>query len=108
MNLQMKSGELPPFKPLPQKPPAVEVIRKPDGSLYIHSRHALGGMHRSVVHLLEERAAEHPERNFIAERTPLPGGKLGDWRFITYGEANARASAVAQSLLDRGFSPDTP
>jgi feruloyl-CoA synthase len=65
-------------------------------------------MHRSIVHLLEERAAQHPTRNYIGERTPLPDGKLGDWRYITYGEMNARASAVAQALLDRGLGPDTP
>jgi feruloyl-CoA synthase len=108
MNLQVKSSELPPFKPLPQKPPSVESTRKPDGTIYIKQRYPLGEMHRSIAHLLEERARLHPTRNYIGERTPLPGGKLGDWRYITYGEMNARASAVAQSLLDRGLGPDTP
>jgi feruloyl-CoA synthase len=108
MNLQVKSGELPPFKPLPQKPPAVEVTRKPDGTVYLYSHHKLGEMHRSIAHLLAIRAAQHPERNLISERTPLADGQFGDWQFITYGEANARADAVAQSLLDRGFTPDTP
>ncbi len=107
MNLNVNSGELPPFKSLPQKPPAVDVTRKPDGTIYLRSRYKLGEMHRSIAHLLEMRAGQHPERNLIAERSPLPGGKLGEWRSITYGEANARASAVAQSLLDRGFTPDT-
>jgi feruloyl-CoA synthase len=65
-------------------------------------------MHRSIAHLLEERAAQHPTRNYIGERTPLPDGKLGDWRYITYGEMDTRASAVAQALLDRGLGPDTP
>jgi feruloyl-CoA synthase len=108
MNLQVKSDSLPPFKPLPQKPPSVDVTRKPDGTIYVRSRYPLGDMHRSIAHLLETRAAEHPERNLIAERTPLPGGKLGDWRFITYGEANTRASAVAQSLIQRGFNAQSP
>ncbi|HEV2562850.1 MAG TPA: AMP-binding protein [Rhizomicrobium sp.] len=108
MNLQVKTGELPPFKPLQQKPPSIDVTRKPDGTIYIRSRHPLGPMHRSVVHMLEEKAAAHPDRSFIAERTPMPDGKLGDWRFITYGEANARASAIAQALLDRGLGPDAP
>jgi feruloyl-CoA synthase len=108
MNLQVKSTDLPPFKPLAQKPPSVETTRKPDGTIYIKQRYPLGEMHRSIVHLLEERAAQHPTRNYIGERTPLPDGKLGDWRYITYGEMNARASAVAQALLDRGLGPDTP
>src|ERR1700678_3824290 len=88
MNISLQNSDLPPFKALPQKPPAIEVTRKPDGTVYVSSRYPLGQMHRSIVHLLEEKAAAHPERNFIAERTPGPGGKTGDWRFITYGEAN--------------------
>lgn len=108
MNSMLNTKGLPPFKALPQKPPSIEVTRKPDGCVYVRSRYPLGTMHRSIAHLLEEKAGLHPERNFIAERTPLPGGKLGDWRFITYGDANARASEVAQSLIDRGLGPDTP
>ncbi|HSM95103.1 MAG TPA: AMP-binding protein, partial [Rhizomicrobium sp.] len=60
------------------------------------------------AHLLEERAAAHPERNFIGQRQTLPDGKTGDWKYITYGEANARANAVAQALLNRGLGADTP
>lgn len=108
MNLQLKTADLPPFKPLPQKPPSVEVTRKPDGTIYIRSKYELGPMHRSIAHLLEMRAAQHPERNFIAERAPLDGGKLGDWQYITYGEASRRADAIAQALLDRGFGPEAP
>ncbi len=108
MNLQVKSTELPPFKPLAMKPPAIEVVRKEDGTVYISSRYPLGEMHRSIAHLFEERAAKHPERNLIGERMPLPDGKTGEWRFITYGEANAHANAVAQALIDRGLGPDAP
>jgi feruloyl-CoA synthase len=104
----MNSKDLPPFKPLAQKPPSIEVIREPGGKTYIRARYPLGPMHRSIAHLLAQKAGLHPERNLIAERTPLAGGKLGDWRFITYGEADAGASAVAQALIDRGLGPDTP
>ena len=108
MNIAVNSSELPPFRPLPQKPPSIDVSRKPDGTIYVRSRHPLGAIHRSIPHLLEGRAGQHPARNFIAERAPQAGGKLGDWRFITYGEANSRASAIAQAMLDRGMGPDTP
>ncbi|HXC54934.1 MAG TPA: AMP-binding protein, partial [Rhizomicrobium sp.] len=104
----MKNTDLPPFRPLPQKPPSIEVRRKPDGTVYIDSNHKLGGMHRSIAHLFADRAAKHPERNFIGERIPLEGGKTGDWRFITYGEAYARAQAIAQALLSRGMNAQTP
>ena len=42
MNVQVKSTELPPFKPLPMKAPDVEFVRKDDGTLYISQRHKLG------------------------------------------------------------------
>src|SRR5215472_11938087 len=108
MNVRVKSSELPPFRPLPMKPPAIDVLRKPDGSTYISSRLPIAHMHRSIAHLLEERAATHAERRFIGERTPLPDGTTGDWRFISYGEANAHANAVAQALIDRGLGPHAP
>lgn len=99
---------LPPFKPLRQKPPLIAVTRKANGTVYVRSRHLLGLMHRSLAHMLEEKAALHPARNFLAERTPLPNGETGDWRFITYGEMNVQANAVAQALLDRGMGPEAP
>jgi feruloyl-CoA synthase len=108
MNLQVKSADLPPFKPLPMKPPVVETVRKPNGAIYIRSRHPLGQMHRSIAHLFEARALAHPERNFIAEREPLSTGGTGDWRYITYGEMNARANSIAQALISRGLGPDAP
>ena len=108
MNVQVKNTDLPPFRPLPQKAPSIEVRRKPDGTVYIDSNHKLGVLHRSIAHLFAERAGKHPMRNFIAERTPLEGGKTGDWRFITYGEAFARANAIAQALLSRGMNGETP
>lgn len=107
MNIQVKS-DLPPFKPLPQKAPDIAVERKSDGTVYIRSNHPLGQMPRSIAHLFEEKAAAHPDRNFIGQRQMLPDGKTGDWTYITYGEANARANAVAQALLNRGLGPDKP
>ncbi|HWY14967.1 MAG TPA: AMP-binding protein [Rhizomicrobium sp.] len=108
MNVTPRQTVLPPFKPLPQKPPSVDVRREPGGTIYLRSNHALAPMHRSIVHLLEARAAAHPERRFIAERTPLDADGFGDWRFITYGEADARASSIAQAFLARGFDETTP
>lgn len=103
MSLAEDMGSPAPFKPLKQKPPKVSVKRGDDGAIYISSDHPLPEMKRSVPHILEERAAEHPERNFIGERDAD-----GAWRFITYGQANAKADAVAAALLARGFDSSTP
>ncbi len=71
-------------------------------------RYALGEMHRSIAHLFESKAIAHPTRNFIGQRETLPNGKTGDWRYITYGEANEKADAIARALLARGLGPDAP
>ena len=106
MNLTVQA-ELPPFKPLPLKPPSIAVTRK-DGNIYVRSHYPLGEMARSIVHLFEARAMAHPERKFMAERTPQQDGSTGDWRFITYGQINARANEIALALLDRGLGPHAP
>ena len=103
MNIAVTEAELPPFKPLPMLPPRTVAQKRADGSWLVSNAYELGPMHRSIAHLLEQRAAEHPERNLIAQRVVGPDLKTGDWRYMTYGEANSRASQVAQALLDRGM-----
>lgn len=98
----MPAITLPPFKPLPMLPPKIYSQRRGDGTCIIRSLYDLGPMHRSIAHLFEERANQHPERNLLAQRTPD-----GPWRFITYGEANQQARAIAQALLDRNLGPET-
>ncbi len=101
--MTVSAKTLPPFKPLPMLPPKIYSQRRGDGSYIIRSLYDLGQQHRSIAHLLEQRAAEHPTRNLLAQRTPQ-----GPWRTITYGEMNQRASAIAEALLDRKLGPDTP
>ncbi|MFN4354272.1 AMP-binding protein [Parvibaculum sp.] len=103
MSLAEDTGALAPFKPLKQKPPKITVKRTDDGTFYISSDYTLPEMKRSVPHILEERAALHPDRNFIAERDVS-----GEWRYMTYGEANAKADAVASALLARGLDQSAP
>lgn len=103
MSAMQAAKNLPPFKPLPQLPPKIYSQRRADGSYIIRSLHEPAAMHRSIAHLLEQRASEHPTRNLLAQRTPQ-----GPWRYITYGEANQQASAIAQALLDRKLGQDTP
>ncbi|BCW87847.1 Tyrocidine synthase 3 [Alphaproteobacteria bacterium SO-S41] len=106
MNTTVAEAELPPFKPLPMLPPRTVAEKRADGSWLVSNAYELGPMHRSIAHLLEQRAAEHPERNLIAQREIGPDLKTGAWRFMTYGEANSRANQVAQALLDRGMGAD--
>ncbi|WP_422022552.1 hypothetical protein [Pyruvatibacter mobilis] len=98
-----QADTLPPFKPLPQKPPKVTVEHLDGGVVTIASDYPLEDVPRSVAHMLEDAAAEYPSRNFIGERDIS-----GAWQFITYGEAAARSDAVASAFVARGMGPDTP
>ncbi|MDE1172505.1 MAG: AMP-binding protein [Parvibaculaceae bacterium] len=102
MNIATKVT-LPPFKPLKQKPPKITVDRRADGSITIASDYPLGEMKQSTVHLLEEKAALHPDRKFIGER-----GTDGNWQYVTYGEANEAANRIATAFLARGMGEQTP
>jgi feruloyl-CoA synthase len=91
-----------PFKPLPMKGPDVSVDHRPDGSIVITSNHAPGKGPRSIAHLLEQKAGEHPDRPYIKQREP----GHGPWRGVTYGEALRAVEGIAQWLIDRKLGPD--
>jgi feruloyl-CoA synthase len=93
-----------PFRPVPFKAPDIEVRHGADGSIYLSQRMPLGARPQSIPHLLDEKAAIHPERPWLKQRPP--GG--GDWRAVTYGEAREITRNLAQALLDRGLGPDAP
>ena len=103
MSRAVETASLPPFKVLKQKPPKITVTKKDDGTVYVASGYPLGEMKRSTVHLLDEKAALHPDRNFIGERDAS-----GAWVYITYGEASRASSAVASALIARGLDQTTP
>lgn len=93
----------PPFRPLPQKLPDVEMSRK-GSAIYITARQPSGPRPRSIPHCLDERAAEHPHRVFLKERDP----KTDEWIELTYGEAKHITDALAQAFLNLGAGPDAP
>lgn len=101
----MAEGQaLPPFRPLAQKEPDIEVTRKDDGTVYLTPRQPPGARPRTVPHALEDRAAEHPDRPFLKERE----GGNGEWVELSYGEAKAITDSLAQAFLDMGAGPDAP
>lgn len=96
--------EQPPFWPIPQKLPDIEVTRKEDGTVYLKQRHAPGDKPRSIPHALAMRAQEHPDRVFLKQRDP----QTDQWIELTYGETKAQVDAMAQAFLDLGAGPDAP
>ena len=84
-------------------PPRIVSDQAPDGSRILRSEMALEPYEASLGVLLRRWAEEAPDRVFLAER---PGD--GDWVELTWGDANRKATAVAQALLDRDLGADRP
>ena len=94
----------PPFRPLPQKPPKVHADKKPDGTIYLSQLHAPGERPRTIPHALDQRASEHPDRDWLMQRDP----QSDEWTGITYGQGRDYTHALAQAFLDMGAGPDAP
>lgn len=101
----MADGQsLPPFKPLAQKDPDIEMVRKPDGTIYLTPRQAPGDRPKTIPHCLDEWAAEAPDRPWLRQRDP----ETDEWRTVTYGEGKRYTDALAQAFIDMGAGPDAP
>lgn len=74
-----------------------------DGCVLLRSPIPLRGVADNIVDYLEEWAAKAPDRIFLGQRTGN-----GDWEALSYQQAWQRVQAVAQALLDRGLTQDTP
>lgn len=98
------AGAQAPFKPLPYKAPDIEVTQGKGGVVYLRSRTPPAPAARSMPHILDERAAMHPDRIWLKQRKP----NHGPWREVPYGKASRMTRALAQALLDRGLGPDAP
>ena len=94
------------YAPLPVRAPEARFEFRVDGSILIEPGLALPELWPSIPHLFQTRAREHGDRAFVARRTRLPDGGLGDWRKLTYAGALAQARSVAQAFLDLGLGPE--
>lgn len=95
---------LPPFRPLPQKRPDIEMRKTDEGVIYLTPRQSPGDRPRTIPHCLDQRAAEHPQRPFLKERDP----QTDEWRAVSYGEAKRITDSLAQAFLNLGAGPDAP
>jgi feruloyl-CoA synthase len=84
-------------------PSQVEVISNADGSMIVRSPHKLGAYPDAVTDCLDRWAKDTPDRVFLAQRDVS-----GKWCEVTYAGARALARNIAQSLIDRGLSPERP
>ncbi len=83
--------------------PAVDIDRRPDGSVIIRPRFPLGPYPKRFTERLEQWAAATPDTIMIAQRTPE-----GPWRSVTYAQALAAIRSIGENLLQRGLSAERP
>ncbi|AMO70525.1 AMP-binding protein [Sphingorhabdus sp. M41] len=94
----------PPFRPLSQKPAAVNVERRDDGTILVWSKHEPFAVPANLATIFRDRSEAHPDHALLFERKP----GHGEWAGVTWGEARAAADSIAQWLIDRGFGQDDP
>lgn len=98
----MTGTDLPPFSPLPQKPPATEVEHRDDGSFIVRCQHPPAKVPENIAAILRDRSEAHPDRLWLSQREP----GHGPWIGVTYGEARRAADSIGQWLVDRGLGQD--
>ncbi|MEX0590412.1 MAG: feruloyl-CoA synthase [Xanthobacteraceae bacterium] len=92
-----------PFRPVRLGPRDYLIDRKPGGTIYIRSPHALGSYPAKLTERLEYWADKAPDRAFLAQRD-----EGGEWRKVTYAQAREAARSLAQALLSRDLSVERP
>jgi feruloyl-CoA synthase len=92
-----------PLRPISFGDPAVNIERRPDGTIYLRPKIALREYPARLTDRLHHWAAAEPNRVFMAERD----GRTG-WRQITYAELLCASRRIASALLSRGLSAERP
>ena len=83
--------------------PETAMERRADGTIILTSRRELGAYEDSIAAVVRARAASDPDRPLAAQRD-----EHDQWATLSYGEARAKADALAQAFLDLGLGPDRP
>ena len=92
-----------PFAGTALAPPTVEAERTGDGGWLLRQPVPLGAVPDHLIGVLRARAAEMPDRTFLAERDGA-----GGWRRLDYAGAAAKSAAIGQALVERGHGADRP
>ncbi len=92
-------------------PAEVDVELLAGGGMVLRSPQRLGPYERHLGEMLRRSARERPEHTFLAERADEDhpeGGRTEGWREVSYARALELATAIGQSLVDRGLGQDRP
>ncbi|HEY5673360.1 MAG TPA: feruloyl-CoA synthase [Malonomonas sp.] len=91
------------FAALDLAPPLVSIEGSPESGFLFTSAVPLQPYRENLALMLRHWARQAPDVTFLGERTTD-----GNWRRLSYAEANSQADAIAQSLLDRKLGPYRP
>jgi len=83
-------------------PPHVSIEGSPETGFIFTSATGLQPYNENLGQMLRQWAEQTPDKVFLGERIE------GAWRRLSYAEANQRANAIAQALLDRRLGPYRP
>jgi feruloyl-CoA synthase len=81
----------------------VNIDRRADGTIILSCPEPLDALPSSIVAILRDHAASHPDRDFLCERNASK-----EWRRVTYADVLKSANSIGQALLDGGHGPDRP
>jgi len=81
----------------------VDVERRDDGTMILRCPEPLAPTPSSVISMLRDHAAAHPDRDFLCERDGS-----GEWRRATYADVCKAANSIGQALLDAGHNAARP
>jgi len=91
------------FRPVPFGPTDIRQTTGPDGTMLLQSKVSLLPHPGRMTERLVYWAGAAPDRVFLAQRGPA-----GAWQTWTYSQTLAAVERIAQALLDRGLSTETP
>jgi len=94
----------PPFRKIKWLPRDIEADRRPDGSVIIRSRVALGAYETHIPVYLARHAREIPDQVWLAQRR----GPERRWHKVTFAEAKRIVDSLTQGLLDLRLDHDRP
>ncbi len=93
-----------PFKPVDFLERAIDVERRPDGTVVLRHRFALDPFERCIPVYLARWAQERPDQTWLAQRR----GTDRAWLRVTYAEAKRVVDSLTQAILDMKLSPARP
>ncbi len=98
----------PQFRPLQFGVTRVSLRDGVAGTHYMTAEQALQPFAERMTDRLQHWAKTRPEHSFMARRTKMADGTLGEWQHISYAHAWQTARNIAQGLIDRGLNAERP